>query len=100
MQGELGKDDVVNYWSWMTFSWMTPFIMFASKKELDNEDLPQLSRTMRTQIVLDKLKATQGTKVLWRIVKANRLDIGLDISLTIVSVFFNYLGPYFLQSIL
>jgi hypothetical protein len=79
---------------------MSPFIMFASKQELENKDLPLLSRTLRTSIVLDKLKATQASKVLWRIVKANRLDIALDMTLTIVSVFFNYLGPYFLQSIL
>jgi len=79
---------------------MNPFIAFASKQELETSDLPPLSRTMQTAIVFDKFKATKNLKLLWRIMLVNHLDITIDLSLTMVSVFFNYLGPYFLKQIL
>jgi hypothetical protein len=90
----------VTFWQWMTFSWMNPFIAYASKNELQESDLPKLSRTMQTSIVFRKFKATKGAKLLYRIAKVNRLDLGIDITMTIISVIFNYLGPYFLRQIL
>lgn len=81
-------------------SWMNPYIADASSRELEESDLPVLSPTMQAATVFDQFREVVANKLLWRIVIANRFDIMVDIGLAQVSVFFNYLGPYFLQQIL
>jgi hypothetical protein len=86
--------------SWLTFTWVNPFISLGSSKELEPEDLPSLSLTMQTAIVFDRFRQIAGSTLLRRILLANRLDLALDAGLTLISVVFNYAGPFFLQRIL
>jgi hypothetical protein len=85
---------------WMTFSWVDPFIKLGNEKELEPEDLPKLSLTQQTVPAFERFRLIKTSGLLRRIFIANRLDLAMDASLTLVSVVFNYLGPFFLQRIL
>jgi hypothetical protein len=100
MQPFVGRDDLVTFSSWMTFSWMDPFIEFGTHHELNPEDLPLLSMTQQSAIVFNKFRQIVAKSLLARLLLANKYDLGLDASLTLLSVVFNYAGPFFLKRIL
>lgn len=99
-QDTVGPDDLVTLFSWLSFSWVNPFINLGNIKELEVEDLPNLSLTMQTAVVFDRFRQIARSSLLWKIILANRLDLFLDFALTLVSVVFNYAGPFFLKKIL
>ncbi|CAK9786601.1 putative ATP-binding cassette transporter protein YOR1 [Cutaneotrichosporon oleaginosum] len=100
MADGVGLDDQVTFWQWMTFSWMTPLIMKWSATPLNEEDLPQLSATLRTRELFDFFQTVRKSKLLFRILSANRFDVMMDGAFTLSSVIFNYLSPFLLKKIL
>jgi hypothetical protein len=84
----------------MSFTWVNPFITFGTSKELEPEDLPNLSLRMQTAVVFDRFRQVLGSSLLRRILLANKLDLAMDAGFTLVSVIFNYAGPFFLKMIL
>lgn len=79
---------------------MNEFIAFGNSKEMEPEDLPNLSMTMQTAIVFHRFRELQSSTLLRRILSANAVDLALDGLLTLASVIFNYAGPFFLKRIL
>jgi hypothetical protein len=79
---------------------MNEFIAFGNSKEMEPEDLPNLSMTMQTAIVFHRFRELQSSTLLRRILSANAVDLALDGLLTLASVVFNYAGPFFLKRIL
>jgi hypothetical protein len=67
---------------------------------LQVEDLPNLSMSMKTAVVFDHFRQIGSSTLLRKLFIANKLDLLLDCSLTIVSVILNYAGPFFLKKIL
>lgn len=96
---DLAPDDVVTLNQWLTFSWMNPLIMKGASRQLEPEDVPRLSPTQQTKIVFDSFRSVIASSLVWRIVKANRFDLLVDISLTFVACVLQYLMPFFLQMI-
>lgn len=106
------KDDRVTLFQWITFSWVNPLIQLGFNKDLQDSDVPPLSLTMRTEQVFNSLLAISQPKLdaegkkqpvpslLRRLVRLNAMDFFLDGSLTCVSVFCNYAGPYLIKRIL
>lgn len=84
----------------MTFTWVDPFIKLSSTQELGPDDLPPLSMTQQSAIVFDRFRQLSTKTLLARILLANKFDLGLDAMFTLVSVVFNYAGPFFLKRIL
>lgn len=79
---------------------MNSFIVFGNSKEMEPEDLPHLSMTMQTAVVFHRFRELKSSTLLRRILSANAIDLALDGLLTLVSVIFNYAGPFFLKRIL
>jgi hypothetical protein len=79
---------------------MNKFIVYANTKELEPEDLPNLSMTMQTAVVFHRFRELTSSNLLRRIFSANAIDLALDGLFTLVSVVFNYAGPFFLKRIL
>jgi hypothetical protein len=100
LQATVGPDDVVTLGSWLSFTWVNPFINLGNTKELEVEDLPNLSMSIKTAVVFDRFRQVVAGNLLRKILLANRLDLCLDFILTLVSVVFNYAGPFFLKRIL
>lgn len=96
----IAPDDVVSVWGWLTFSWVTPLIKQASNEEMQPDDLPPLSTTMRTKQVFQLFNDTKARNLFLRIVYANRFDLIVDGALTFVAAVFSYMSPYFFQRIL
>lgn len=64
------------------------------------DDLPPLSPAVQTANVFDLYRSFRANSLLMRLFKANYFDLIVDIVLTTVSVFLNYLSPFFLKRIL
>jgi hypothetical protein len=79
---------------------MNEFIVYGNSKELQPEDLPTLSMTMQTAVTFHRFRDLTSSTLLRRILSANSIDLALDGLLTLVSVVFNYAGPFFLKRIL
>lgn len=79
---------------------MTSYIALGNERELQPEDLPTMSPTQQTAIVFDRFRQIATSTLLRKILLANKLDLLLDLELTLVSVLFNYAGPFFLKRIL
>ncbi|WVQ85985.1 hypothetical protein IAT38_008153 [Cryptococcus sp. DSM 104549] len=96
----VSPDDNASLWTWMSFSWVDSFIQLGNTKELEPEDLPELSLTQQTAVVFERFRQIRTSKLVWKIFIANRLDLALDMGLTLGSVVLNYAGPWFLKKIL
>jgi hypothetical protein len=93
-------DDNVNLYQWITFSWVWPLIRTGYDHDLADNEVPPLSRSMRTKESYGTLKSYTSSSLLIRILRANSLDTFLDISLTFISVICNYASPYLIKRIL
>lgn len=96
----VANDDKVTFWQWLTFSWMTPLIMKWSKAPMNEEDLPKLSETLRTRELFDMFQTIRKSRLLFKILAANRFDVMMDGTFTLCSVIFNYLSPVLMKKIL
>lgn len=79
---------------------MNAFISFGNAQELKPEDVPKLSMTQQCAIVFERFRQMKTRSLLFKIILANKLDLGLDALLTLVSVIFNYASPFYLKKIL
>jgi len=93
-------DDDVTLGQWITFSWVWPLIKTGYDHDLADNEVPPLSRSMRTRESYETLRSYKSSSLLIRILRANSLDTFLDISLTLVSVICNYASPYLIKRIL
>jgi hypothetical protein len=84
----------------LTFTWVNPFITLGNTKELNEEDLPPMSLTIQSEITFERFQQVKTDSLLKQLLIAHRLDLFLDAAFTLVSVVFNYAGPYFLKRIL
>lgn len=100
VSADVQKDDEVTLGEWMTFSWVWPLVKLGYSKDLEDSEVPPLSRTMRTAETLETLKSTSGRSLLFKLLNANSYDIFLDVILTFLSVICNYASPYFIKRII
>ncbi|PFH45713.1 hypothetical protein AMATHDRAFT_158119 [Amanita thiersii Skay4041] len=93
-------EDYTSLWGWMTFSWVYPLIRRGRSTTLNEEDVWNLSITMQSRPVFLRFKEFRQSSLVRRFLVSNIFDFLVDLGLTIVSVMFNYTGPFFLKQIL
>ncbi|KAF8717299.1 P-loop containing nucleoside triphosphate hydrolase protein, partial [Rhizoctonia solani] len=113
--GEVGSsispEDFTTVWGWFTFTWVGPLLKRGSAKTLDESDVWKLSSTLRSKPLFTAFSSIKSSKLppsswgsTWTLAKhllrANSRDLALEAILTFFSVFFDYLGPFFLKRIL
>ncbi|KAJ7764128.1 hypothetical protein DFH07DRAFT_1059163 [Mycena maculata] len=96
----LSPEDYTPLWQWMSFSWVYPMIKKGTHETLEDKDVWQLSPNIQSRPVFIKFMSLKVPSLPRRLWAANSLDMILDFILTIVSVIFNYAGPFFLKRIL
>ncbi|KAF9555963.1 multidrug resistance-associated ABC transporter [Agrocybe pediades] len=96
----ISPEDYTTLWGWITFSWVYPLVKRGKNTTLDEKDVWNMSPTMQSRPVFTKFSSIRRSTLLRRLWAANSLDLILDFSLTVVSVIFNYAGPFFLKRIL
>ncbi|KIM25383.1 hypothetical protein M408DRAFT_210000 [Serendipita vermifera MAFF 305830] len=93
-------EDYTTIWGWMTFAFVNPVIEKGTRAPLVESDVFELSPHHRADPLLRRFAKVKGKTLLRRIWTANALDLLMDGLLTLVSVVFNYAGPFFLKRIL
>ncbi|TFK37278.1 multidrug resistance-associated ABC transporter [Crucibulum laeve] len=92
---DIGKavslEDYTPLWKWITFAWIRPLVQLGRKTTLNEEDVPNLSPTMRSRPVFMKFESIHRPTLLRKLWAANSQDI---------FVVLNYAGPFFLKHIL
>ncbi|KAJ3509036.1 hypothetical protein NMY22_g16428 [Coprinellus aureogranulatus] len=102
--GEIGKtispDDYTSLFGWVTFSWVYPLVKKGRDTTLNEDDVWNISFTIRSKPLFTKFNETKRPSLLKQLWLANSLDVILDFILTFVSVLFQYSSPVFLKLIL
>ncbi|KEP50340.1 multidrug resistance-associated ABC transporter [Rhizoctonia solani 123E] len=93
-------EDNCTLWQWMTFTWVSPIISLGASRPLEEKDVWQLSKSMRTRVLMRKFLQVKRASLLRRILVANAMDLFLDASLTVISTLMNFSAPFFLNLIL
>ncbi|CUA69534.1 ATP-dependent bile acid permease [Saccharomyces cerevisiae S288c] [Rhizoctonia solani] len=107
----ISPEDFTTVWGWFTFTWVGPLLKRGSAKTLDESDVWQLSSTLRSKPLFTAFSSIKSSKLpasswgtTWtfakHLLRANSRDLALEGILTFFSVFFDYLGPFFLKRIL
>ncbi|KAJ1301354.1 hypothetical protein OPQ81_003753 [Rhizoctonia solani] len=107
----ISPEDFTTVWGWFTFTWVGPLLQRGSTKTLNESDVWRLSSTLRSKPLFTAFSSIKSPKLpssswgtTWTLTKhllrANSRDLALEAILTFFSVFFDYLGPFFLKRIL
>ncbi|KIJ35250.1 hypothetical protein M422DRAFT_262419 [Sphaerobolus stellatus SS14] len=96
----VSPEDYTPLWRWITFEWILPLIRKGTNETLNEPDVWNLSPTMQSKAVYEKFAATKRKSLFRRLIASNSRDVLIDFLLTIVSVSFNYGGPFFLNRVL
>ncbi|KIK63814.1 hypothetical protein GYMLUDRAFT_40900 [Collybiopsis luxurians FD-317 M1] len=103
-KSEIGKsispEDYTTLFSWITFTWVYPLIKKGKVTTLDEKDVWSLSPTIQSRPIFAKFMKIQSATLLKRIFWANSLDFILEFSLSTLSIFLEFLNPFFLNHIL
>ena len=92
-------EDNLSLWQFMTVSWMTPLISVGCKRQLDDEDVWQLSYEFQHRRLHDNFRVLKGT-VVRRLLKANGIDLVILTTLGLVELVTRYSVPVLLQKLL
>ncbi|KAG9119646.1 hypothetical protein FRC07_005246, partial [Ceratobasidium sp. 392] len=90
-------EDHCTLWQWITFTWVSPIISLGALQPLEEKDVWQLSKIMRTRVLMRKFLQVKRSSLVRRILAANAMDLFLDGSLTVVSTLMNFSAPFFLN---
>ncbi|KAF7340568.1 ABC bile acid [Mycena sanguinolenta] len=93
-------EDYTPLWKWISFSWIYPLIKKGTYTTLNDKDVFNLSPNIQSRPVFIKFSSLSKPTLIQKLWVANSLDIIVDFTLTLVSVIFNYAGPFFLKRIL
>ncbi|CAE6419815.1 unnamed protein product [Rhizoctonia solani] len=108
-------EDGASLWGWLTFSFMSPLFALANERSvrssesgkfsLNDEDVWALSPTFAHRNVfrryLREMKEKgQNFSLLWFLLRANSLDLIIDITLELYSAIAGFIPPFALQRIL
>ncbi|KAF8989421.1 multidrug resistance-associated ABC transporter [Cyathus striatus] len=101
---DIGKtaspEDYTSLWGWISFNWIKPLINKGRNTTLNEDDVCNLSPTLRSKAIFGKFFTINHKSLLLRLWAANSLDIFLDFIFTYISIMLNYARPFFLQRIL
>ncbi|QRV95975.1 ABC transporter [Ceratobasidium sp. AG-Ba] len=93
-------EDYCTLLEWMTFSWVSPMISIGANKALEESDVWQLSREMRTKVLMRQFLQLKRPSLLRRLLVANGRDMFLDMILTFLCAVLDFAPPVFLNLIL
>ncbi|TFK50258.1 P-loop containing nucleoside triphosphate hydrolase protein [Heliocybe sulcata] len=96
----VSPEEYTSLWKWLTFDWVRPLVQRGRRSTLNEEDVWNLSPTMRARVVFAKFQQIQQTSIVYRLWRANSQDFLMDFILTWTTVVCNYAGPFFLKKIL
>ncbi|KAF8593263.1 hypothetical protein BDV93DRAFT_461555, partial [Ceratobasidium sp. AG-I] len=91
------NDDYCTLLEWMTSGWIGPLINLGTLRPLNEKDVWELSRTMRTGILMRKFFQIKRKTLVRQVLAANALDLFLSLFLTLLSTTLSFATPFFLS---
>ncbi|KAK5950938.1 hypothetical protein OHC33_008010 [Knufia fluminis] len=92
-------EDNLTFWQWMTFSWVSPLLKLAKKRQLDEEDVWKLPYEYQHTYLHNAFRQLKGS-VLRRLLVANWFDLVFLTLLELLELVTNYSQPLLLQQLL
>ncbi|KAL8737968.1 MAG: hypothetical protein Q9181_001190 [Wetmoreana brouardii] len=92
-------EDKLTLWQYMSVSWMSPLISVGYTRQLNDDDVWNLSLEFQHRILHQKFRELAGS-VVRRLLSANGLDLVILSCLGIVEALSNFAGPVLLQQLL
>ncbi|GAW07489.1 multidrug resistance-associated ABC transporter [Lentinula edodes] len=90
-------EDYTPLGSWITFAWVYPLIRKGTVTTLNEDDVWALSPTIQSRPIFAKFMSIQTVSLAKRLFWANSLDLILEFLISTLSVFFEFLNPFFLK---
>ncbi|KAI9018109.1 P-loop containing nucleoside triphosphate hydrolase protein [Phycomyces nitens] len=98
---QVSRFNVTSIWGFLTFSWISPLIETANKnKGLVSEDIPSLIPEYRGSNLYYIFGSTRGRSLLYRIYRANRGGIIVQVGTVIFASLSYYVPAYLINRIL
>ncbi|KAG8896034.1 hypothetical protein FRC01_012067, partial [Tulasnella sp. 417] len=98
--GFVMEEDYTTLWGWITFAWVVDLIDRGTEKDLEENDVPELSPSFQSKPMYERFMEFRQLTLVHQIIRANLLDLTLDFVLTFVSIILSYSSPFFLKHIL
>lgn len=92
-------EDNLTIWQWMTVSWVAPLMKIGQNRQLDDEDVWFLGYEFQHRHLHDAFRKLHGT-VLFRLLRANWIDLVILTLLACVELAADYSGPVLLEYLL
>ena len=92
-------EDNFTLWQWMTVSWVVPLMKLGNKRQLDDEDVWFLGYEFQHSHLHEAFRKLHGT-VLFRLLRANWIDLVILTLLAFVELAADYSSPVLLQYLL
>ena len=73
--GRVSPEDYTSLWGWASFNWVNPLVNKGAKETLSEDDVWQLSSTMRARPLFRKFSTIRAKSLIWQLIKANSQDI-------------------------
>ncbi|KAJ7222262.1 hypothetical protein GGX14DRAFT_694507 [Mycena pura] len=96
----VSPEDYTTLWGWVTFTWVYPLVKRGRSTTLNEKDVWDMSPNIASRPIFIKFSTLPQKTLLKKLWAANSFDIIMDFLLTLLSVIFNYAGPFFLKRIL
>ncbi|KDR78083.1 hypothetical protein GALMADRAFT_245072 [Galerina marginata CBS 339.88] len=96
----VSPEDYATLWQNFTFSWIYPLVRLGRDTTLHEKDVWDLSPTNQSRPLFTKFNNVYRSTLLRRILAANSQDLLMDFVFSLMSIAFNYAGPFFLKRIL
>ncbi|KAL0086848.1 P-loop containing nucleoside triphosphate hydrolase protein [Phycomyces blakesleeanus] len=98
---QVSRFNVASIWGFLTYGWITPLVKTANKnKTLTVDDIPSLTPEYRGRNLYYIFGSTRGRSLVYRIYRANRSGIALQISTAILASLTYYAPAYLTNRIL
>ncbi|KAJ7047868.1 hypothetical protein C8F04DRAFT_1060324 [Mycena alexandri] len=96
----VSPEDYTSLWGWISFRWVYPLVQRGRNTTLNEKDIWDLTPNIQSRPIFIKFSSLPQVSLLAKLWAANSFDIIGDFVLTLLSVMFNYAGPFFLKRIL
>ncbi|KAJ7727894.1 hypothetical protein B0H16DRAFT_1677216 [Mycena metata] len=96
----VSPEDYTSLWGWISFRWVYPLVQRGRNTTLNEKDIWDLTPNIQSRPIFIKFSSLPQVSLLAKLWAANSFDLIGDFVLTLLSVMFNYAGPFFLKRIL
>ncbi|KAH8918812.1 P-loop containing nucleoside triphosphate hydrolase protein [Atractiella rhizophila] len=96
----LSPDDYVTLIEWMAFTWVAGLMGVAQTKTITQDDVWRLSPFFHCRLVFQNFQKLTGNVLLWRVARANSLDLIVGFFLHLGFTCLRYVQPMMMNRIL